>query len=90
MRRLAWLALLCASLWLAPTLAQGRTWTERRTASFVIVHAPADAALAEQYAGIVDALYDEVTAFWSFTPATPVTLIARSARTTASSLLSIW
>ncbi len=74
MRRLAWLALLCASLWLAPTLAQGRTWTERRTASFVIVHAPADAALAEQYAGIVDALYDEVTAFWSFTPATPVTL----------------
>lgn len=73
-RRLAWLALLCASLWLWPTSAQERTWIERRTASFVIVHAPADAALAERYAGFVDAIYDEVVAFWTFTPATPVTL----------------
>jgi hypothetical protein len=69
------LALIVAAL-LAPTgvLAQETGWDERRTDRFAILYAAGDEQAAAQYAGFVDAIYDEVAAIFAHRTATPITL----------------
>ena len=69
------LALIVAAL-LAPAavLAQDTGWDERRTDRFAILYSPGDEQAAAQYAGFVDAIYDEVAATFAHRTATPITL----------------
>jgi Peptidase MA superfamily len=69
------LALLCFIL-LMPTgaLAQGSDWSERRTERFAILYTSGDEATAEQYAGFVDAIYDEIAAVFGHRTSTPIKL----------------
>ena len=54
--------------------AQPSDWRERRTERFAILYVDGDAATAEQYAGFVDAVYDEISAVFGHQTAVPVTL----------------
>ena len=54
--------------------AQTSDWRERRTERFAILYVDGDAATAEQYAGFVDAVYDEISAVFGHQTAVPVTL----------------
>lgn len=58
----------------APALAQDSDWRERRTDRFAILYADGDISTAEQYAGFVDTIYDEVAAIFGHRTDTPVTL----------------
>lgn len=77
MRRYVALLIACVlAALLAPpgAHAQESEWRELRTERFAILFAPGDAATAEQYAGFVDAIYDEVTAIFGHATAVPVVL----------------
>ncbi len=50
------------------------TWVEQSTAYFRIVYAPDDVAIANEYAAIIDSLYDEFSTTFAFRPVTPLTL----------------
>ena len=69
------LTLIVAAL-LAPVgvLAQETGWEERRTDRFAILYTAGDEQAAAQYAGFVDAIYDEVAAIFAHRTATPITL----------------
>jgi hypothetical protein len=58
----------------AGVLAQAPDWSERRTERFAILYTNGDESSAAQYAGFVDAIYDEVAAIFGHRTATPVTL----------------
>jgi peptidase MA superfamily protein len=58
----------------ASALAQEAKWNERRTDRFAILYADGDEQTAAQYAGFVDAIYDEVAAIFGHRTGTPVTL----------------
>ena len=60
--------------------AQTSDWRERRTERFAILYVDGDAATAEQYAGFVDAVYDEISAVFGHQTAVPVTLLVRPSR----------
>ena len=77
MRRLTslFLALLCFMLLMpVSALAQDSDWSERRTDRFAILYTPDDVATAEQYAGFVDAIYDEIAAIFGHRTGTPIKL----------------
>ncbi|HWQ14438.1 MAG TPA: hypothetical protein VNL77_16680, partial [Roseiflexaceae bacterium] len=74
---LAWALLLCFLLLPTGALAQQRdraAWREQRTDHFVILYVAGSETAAGEYAGFVDAVYDEVAAIFGHRPATPVTL----------------
>ena len=76
MRRLTSLLLtLIVAALLAPVgvLAQETGWEERRTDRFAILYTAGDEQAAAQYAGFVDAIYDEVAAIFAHRTATPIT-----------------
>jgi hypothetical protein len=50
------------------------TWVEQSTTYFRIVYAPDDVAIANEYAAIIDSLYDEFSTTFAFRPVTPLTL----------------
>jgi hypothetical protein len=58
----------------ASALAQDAKWNERRTDRFAILYADGDEQTATEYAGFVDAVYDEVAAIFGHRTSTPVTL----------------
>jgi hypothetical protein len=62
------------SLLPAAALAQESDWSERRTERFAILYTSGDESTTAQYAGFVDAIYDEVAAIFGHRTATPVTL----------------
>lgn len=67
------LAALCA--WLAGGVALAQpTWIEQSTAYFRLVYAPEDEAIADEYALIIDTLYNELSTTFAFQPPTPLTL----------------
>ena len=68
------LALMFALLLPLPTLAQDSEWHEQRTDRFAILYTNDDTRTAGQYAGFVDAIYDEVAAIFGHRTSTPVTL----------------
>lgn len=74
LRRL-WLALIVLAL-LWPTLvrAQSSDWREYATSHFIILYSPNDSAVAAEYAGFVDAIYEELAALFEHRTATPLTL----------------
>lgn len=77
MRRLTslLLALLCFILLLpAGALAQDSDWSERRTERFAILYTSGDEATAEEYAGFVDSIYDEIGAIFGHRTNTPIKL----------------
>ncbi len=58
----------------ATALAQESGWRERRTDRFAILYTSGDESTSEEYAGFVDAIYDEVAAIFGHRTGTPVTL----------------
>jgi hypothetical protein len=77
LRRLSHLlAILLLALLIVPNraLAQESDWHERTTERFAILYTDGDQATAENYAGFVDSIYDEVAAVFGHSTATPVTL----------------
>ncbi|HEX5688714.1 MAG TPA: hypothetical protein VFX76_01875, partial [Roseiflexaceae bacterium] len=67
-------ALLLATLLPMHAFAQDSEWNERRTDKFAILYANGDDQTAEEYAGFVDTIYDEVAAIFAHRTNTPVTL----------------
>ena len=69
------LALVLATL-LCPnsTFAQDIAWNERRTDRFAILYADGGEQTAEEYAGFVDTIYDEIASIFAHRTSTPVTL----------------
>jgi tetratricopeptide (TPR) repeat protein len=61
---------------LAPALARAQDpgWREQRTDRFAILYASGDEAVAQEYAGFVDTIYDEVSSIFGHKTSTPVTL----------------
>lgn len=55
-------------------LAQGSDWRERPTARFTILYTGEDPTSAEEYAGFVDTIYDEMAGIFGHAVATPITL----------------
>lgn len=55
-------------------LAQELDWLEQRTERFVILYTSGDHQTADEYAGFVDSIYDEVSAIFGHQTRTPVTL----------------
>lgn len=76
MRYLLRLLLVFVLLALCPSFAHAQTsdWRERRTERFVILYSAGDATTADQYAGFVDSIYDEIAAIFGHRTSTPVTL----------------
>ena len=77
MKRLFCLAAAFCIFWLllpAGAYAQETGWRERRTERFAILYAEGDGATAEQYAGFVDTIYDEIAAVFGHQTAVPITL----------------
>jgi hypothetical protein len=69
------LALILATLLLpSSAFAQDTEWNERRTDRFAILYADGDEQTAEEYAGFVDTIYDEISAIFAHRTSTPVTL----------------
>lgn len=67
------LAALCAWLTGSVALAQP-AWAEQSTSYFRIVYAPGDEEIANNYATIIDNLYEELSTTFAFRPATPLNL----------------
>jgi hypothetical protein len=78
MRQLSILALallLCLFFPTGAALAQSTNeWREQRTDHFAILYTAGSEPIAQQYAGFVDELYDEVAAIFGHRVAVPVTL----------------
>jgi hypothetical protein len=57
-----------------PAAAQSGDWEELATTHFSILFTPADRDEAQNYAGFVDGIYEELTTIFSHRPRTPITL----------------
>lgn len=56
------------------TLLAQPQWIEQRTAYFHIIYTPSDALIADQYAAIIDSIYEELSTFFALRPTPPLML----------------
>ncbi|WP_322489002.1 peptidase MA family metallohydrolase [Chloroflexus sp.] len=67
------LGILLALATISTLLAQPQ-WIEQRTTYFRIIYTPSDALIADQYAAIIDSIYDELSTTFALQPTPPLTL----------------
>lgn len=61
-------------LWPALASAQSSDWQERRTDNFIILFTPGNDTVAEEYAGFVDGIYEDLATFFNHRTRTPITI----------------
>ncbi len=74
LRKIALILIVLVLFWPASASAQDEDWRELVTDYFVILYTPEDSDTAQEYAGFVDDLYEELSAVFNHRTAPPLTL----------------
>ena len=74
LRKIALILVVLVLFWPATAGAQDQDWRDLATDYFVILYTPDDSDTAQEYAGFVDDIYEELSAVFNHRTATPLTL----------------
>lgn len=74
LRKIALILIVLVLFWPATADAQDEDWRDLATDYFVILYTPDDSDTAQEYAGFVDNIYEELAAVFNHRTATPLTL----------------